>query len=195
MMLATLLFGAATASPGALLLFLVTTAGGLLLGHSVGFHRLLIHRGFETPLWMERTLVWIGTLVGMGGPLWMIRTHDMRDWAQRQSDCHSYLAHRRPMLVDAWWQIHCRLQLAHPPGLRSWPCWARSGLSLPRTDMDRAAVAHRAAVPRSRRLGLGDLGHLRAGHDLDHGPLVHRAPCAHPRAAKLAGRGRRRAGA
>ena len=51
----------------------------------------------------------------MSGPFWMIRTHDLRDWAQRQPDCHDYLAHRRPMLVDAWWQMHCRLELAQPP--------------------------------------------------------------------------------
>ncbi len=24
-------------------------------------------------------------------------------------------AHRRPMLVDAWWQMHCRLELERPP--------------------------------------------------------------------------------
>ncbi|MBO9574333.1 MAG: acyl-CoA desaturase [Sphingobium sp.] len=115
MMAATLILGPLFVTPGALLLFLLTTGGGLLLGHSVGFHRLLIHRSFKAPLWLERALVWIGTSVGMGGPLWMIRTHDMRDWAQRQTDCHPYLAHRRPMLIDAWWQIHCRLELANPP--------------------------------------------------------------------------------
>ena len=86
-----------------------------MLGHSVGFHRRLIHRSFACPLWLERILVWIGTAVGMSGPLWMIRTHDLRDWAQRQPDCHDYLAHRRPMLVDAWWQLHCRLSLRDPP--------------------------------------------------------------------------------
>lgn len=96
-------------------LFAVLTGASILLGHSVGFHRRLIHRSFECPLWVERSLVWVGTTVGMSGPLWMIRTHDMRDWAQRQSDCHDYLAHRRPMLIDAWWQLHCRLQLDHPP--------------------------------------------------------------------------------
>lgn len=115
MMAATLAFAGPTASWGGVLLFLLTTGGGLLLGHSVGFHRLLIHRSFETPLWLERALVWVGTSVGMGGPLWMIRTHDMRDWAQRQSNCHPYLAHRRPMFIDAWWQIHCRFELSHPP--------------------------------------------------------------------------------
>lgn len=99
----------------ALLVFLALTATTLLLGHSVGFHRRLIHRSFECPLWLERTLVWIGTCVGMSGPLWMIRTHDLRDWAQRQAQCHDYLSHRRSMLLDAWWQLHCRLDLARPP--------------------------------------------------------------------------------
>ena len=99
----------------ALAVFLVLTGGFLLLGHSVGFHRRLIHRSFDCPLWLERILVWAGTCVGMSGPFWMIRTHDLRDWAQRQADCHDYLAHRRPMAVDGWWQIHCRLELAEPP--------------------------------------------------------------------------------
>lgn len=110
-----LLFGPLTFSIPAFAIFLVTTGAGLLLGHSVGFHRRLIHGSFQCPLWLERVLVWFGTSVGMSGPFWMIRTHDLRDWAQRQPACHDYLAHRRPMLVDAWWQIHCRLALNHPP--------------------------------------------------------------------------------
>lgn len=100
---------------GGLAIFLLLTGATLLLGHSVGFHRRLIHRSFDCPLWLERCLVWVGTCVGMSGPFWMIRTHDLRDWAQRQADCHDYLAHRRSMLLDAWWQIHCRLELDHPP--------------------------------------------------------------------------------
>lgn len=115
MLAASLALGPLLFSWSAFAIFTMLTGASLLLGHSVGFHRRLIHRSFECPLWLERTLVWIGTSVGMGGPLWMIRTHDMRDWAQRQADCHDYLAHRRPMLVDAWWQIHCRLELARPP--------------------------------------------------------------------------------
>lgn len=94
---------------------LILTGTSLLLGHSVGLHRRLIHRSFACPLWLEQALVWIGTAVGMSGPLWMIRTHDLRDWAQRQADCHDYLAHRRSMAVDAWWQLHCRLELHNPP--------------------------------------------------------------------------------
>lgn len=115
MLAETLAFGPATFSLGALAVFVVTTGATLLLGHSVGFHRRLIHGSFDCALWLERTLVWCGTLVGMSGPFWMIRTHDLRDWAQRQPDCHDYLAHRRPMAVDAVWQMHGRLELDHPP--------------------------------------------------------------------------------
>ncbi len=115
MLAASLIFAPLLFSWSALAAFLVLTGGSLLLGHSLGFHRRLIHRSFETPLWLERVLVWIGTCVGMGGPLWMIRTHDLRDWAQRQADCHDYFAHRGGMLRDYWWQVHCRLELDAPP--------------------------------------------------------------------------------
>ncbi|QAY75904.1 acyl-CoA desaturase [Sphingosinicella sp. BN140058] len=115
MLLATLALALPLFTWGAFLMFLLTTGAGLLLGHSVGFHRRLIHGSFECPLWLERILVWVGTAVGISGPFWMVRTHDLRDWAQRQPVCHDYLAHRRPMLIDAWWQMHCRLQLAQPP--------------------------------------------------------------------------------
>ena len=115
MLLVTLVLGPLTVSPGALAVFALTTGAGLLLGHSVGFHRLLIHGSFRCPLWLEHGLVWVGTALGMSGPFWMIRAHDLRDWAQRQSDCHDYLAHRRSMPVDAIWQMHARLALDHPP--------------------------------------------------------------------------------
>ncbi|MDP5277884.1 acyl-CoA desaturase [Sphingomonas sp. DG1-23] len=110
-----ILLGPLTFSPGAFLVFVLATGATLLLGHSVGFHRRLIHRSFACPLWLERVLVWFGTIVGMSGPHGIIRTHDLRDWAQRQRACHPYLSHRSPMAKDAWWQIHCRLELAHPP--------------------------------------------------------------------------------
>jgi stearoyl-CoA desaturase (delta-9 desaturase) len=51
----------------------------------------------------------------MSGPFWMIRTHDLRDWAQRNPQCHDYLAHRCGMARDYIWQVHSRLMLDHPP--------------------------------------------------------------------------------
>jgi stearoyl-CoA desaturase (delta-9 desaturase) len=78
-------------------------------------HRLLIHRSFRTPLWVERGLVWLGTLVGMAGPFGMIRAHDMRDWHQRQTVCPPHPSHDAGFWRDAWWQLHCEFRLKHPP--------------------------------------------------------------------------------
>ncbi|MEI4584052.1 hypothetical protein WAC45_27595, partial [Klebsiella pneumoniae] len=78
---AALVLGPLTFTPAAFAVFVVTTGASLLLGHSVGFHRRLTHRSFQCPLWLERVLVWFGTAVGMSGPHWIIRTHDLRDWA------------------------------------------------------------------------------------------------------------------
>jgi fatty-acid desaturase len=98
-----------------LLLFLASSAVTLCLGHSLGMHRRLIHRAYDCPVWMERLFVYLGTLVGMAGPVGMVRTHDLRDWAQRQPQCHDYFAHRRGFWRDAWWQLHCDIRLARPP--------------------------------------------------------------------------------
>src|SRR4051812_6797852 len=84
MLLAAVVLGPLAFTWDAFLVFLILSAATLCAGHSVGFHRRLIHRSFQCPKWVERTLVWMGTAVGMGGPLWTIRTHDTRDWAQRQ---------------------------------------------------------------------------------------------------------------
>ena len=117
MTLAALIGGPLTFSWGALALFLATTAVTVCLGHSLGLHRRLIHRAYDCPLWLERLLVYLGTLVGMAGPYGMIRQHDIRDWAQRKPSCHPYLAHRSGLRRDGFWQLHCELKLAHPPQL------------------------------------------------------------------------------
>lgn len=115
MTMTALILGPLTISWDAVSLFVVTSAVTLCAGHSVGMHRLLIHRSFAVPLWLEHTLVYLGTLVGMAGPFGMIAAHDIRDWAQRQAACHDLYAHRRWFLIDAWWQMHCVLRLDRPP--------------------------------------------------------------------------------
>lgn len=115
--LVALVGGPLTATWGAVALFFVTTGVTVCLGHSLGMHRRLIHRAYDCPLWLERLFVYLGTLVGMAGPFGMIRQHDIRDWAQRKSRCHPYLAHASGMLRDGWWQLHCELRLRHPPRL------------------------------------------------------------------------------
>jgi stearoyl-CoA desaturase (delta-9 desaturase) len=95
--------------------FIVLTGITICLGHSVGMHRLLIHRSFKTHIFVEHFLVYLGTLVGMAGPFGMIYAHDIRDWAQRQRQCHDLFAHRRAFFTDAFWQMHCAVRLDHPP--------------------------------------------------------------------------------
>jgi len=102
-------------------LFIVASGITLCFGHSVGMHRRLIHESFECPLWVEHVCVYLGTLVGMAGPIGMIRLHDHRDWAQRQPACHRYSRHDAGFWRDGWWQLHCRLELKHPPIFRLEP--------------------------------------------------------------------------
>ncbi len=101
--------------------FLILTAVTICAGHSVGMHRLLIHRSFDAPLRLERMLVWLGTLVGMAGPFGMIRAHDMRDWHQRQTVCPPHPSHGAGFWRDAWRQMHCEFRLDHPPEFRIEP--------------------------------------------------------------------------
>jgi fatty-acid desaturase len=117
MSVAALIGGAFTPSAGAIALYLVSTAIVLLLGHSLGSHRKLIHESFECPRWLEYMLVYLGVQVGLAGPLGLLRQHELRDYAQRLPDCHDYLRHGRAFWKDAWWQLCCDLRLAHEPVL------------------------------------------------------------------------------
>jgi stearoyl-CoA desaturase (delta-9 desaturase) len=100
---------------GAFVLFLASSYVTLLLGHSLGMHRRLIHKTYACPKNFERFLVWLGVLVGMAGPLGILRIHDVRDWAQRQQECHDFFAHRRGLWIDAFWQLHCAFRFSNPP--------------------------------------------------------------------------------
>jgi stearoyl-CoA desaturase (delta-9 desaturase) len=97
------------------LVFLISSAITLCLGHSLGMHRRLIHQSYECPKWLEYLFVHFGVIVGLAGPFDMVRTHDTRDWAQRQPQCHPYFSHQSSFLKDGFWQIHCDIVLKHPP--------------------------------------------------------------------------------
>ncbi|MCU0533258.1 MAG: acyl-CoA desaturase [Hydrococcus sp. Prado102] len=55
----------------AFLLYWIT--GGI--GITLGFHRLVSHRSFETPKWLEYFLILCGTFACQGGPLYWIGGH------------------------------------------------------------------------------------------------------------------------
>jgi sn-1 stearoyl-lipid 9-desaturase len=56
-----------------LCLFLHWVTGGL--GITLGWHRLVTHRSFQTPKWLEYFLVFCGALSMQGGPIWWVGLH------------------------------------------------------------------------------------------------------------------------
>jgi sn-1 stearoyl-lipid 9-desaturase len=121
MIAGALVLGPLFFSWSALIVFLLLSGFTLCVGHSVGFHRRLIHRSFDCPKWLERVMIYVGVLVGMGGPIWTVGLHDIRDWAQRQPNCHWALRHGRPALIDGFYYLNFRLALKRPPNFDPGP--------------------------------------------------------------------------
>ncbi|MCI0659830.1 MAG: fatty acid desaturase [Acidobacteria bacterium] len=60
------------------------------LGIGIGYHRLLTHRGFKTPKWVEYILTVCGTLAFEGGPIAWVATHRIHHmYTEREGDPHS----------------------------------------------------------------------------------------------------------
>ncbi|HXX99455.1 MAG TPA: fatty acid desaturase [Candidatus Limnocylindrales bacterium] len=60
------------------------------LGIGMGYHRLLTHRGYRTPKWLECFLTACGTLALEGGPIAWVATHRIHHQnTDRQGDPHS----------------------------------------------------------------------------------------------------------
>lgn len=121
MIAGALVLGPLTFTWGAFFMACVLTYVTLLVGHSAGMHRMMIHKTYRCPKWLERTLIYVGVLVGMAGPFGILRIHDMRDWAQRQNACHDFFAHRRSYWKDIYWQLTCRFEFARPPRFTAEP--------------------------------------------------------------------------
>jgi sn-1 stearoyl-lipid 9-desaturase len=56
-----------------LMLLLHWVTGGL--GITLGWHRLVTHRSFQVPKWLEYFFVFCGTLAMQGGPIWWVGLH------------------------------------------------------------------------------------------------------------------------
>jgi len=99
----------------AILISLALTYITLLLGHSVGMHRMMIHKSFTATPWVRYGLLYLGTLVGIGGPSRVIQIHDTRDWAQRAPHCHDFFSHKRGFIRDLTWQLFYKFEFENPP--------------------------------------------------------------------------------
>lgn len=68
--------------------FLWWVAGSLGIG--MGYHRLLTHRGYKTPKWMEYFLTTCATLALEGGPIFWVGTHRIHhQLTDKPGDPHS----------------------------------------------------------------------------------------------------------
>jgi fatty-acid desaturase len=60
------------------------------LGIGIGYHRLLTHRGYKTPVWLEYFLTLCGTLALEGGPIAWVATHRIHHQnTDKEGDPHS----------------------------------------------------------------------------------------------------------
>src|SRR5258708_38759004 len=72
----------------AIALFLWWVSGSLGIG--MGYHRLLTHRGYTTPKWLEYFLTVCATLALEGGPIFWVATHRIHhQFSDRDGDPHS----------------------------------------------------------------------------------------------------------
>ena len=111
-------FGFTHFSLGAFAAYLLLSILILCGGHSLGMHRKLIHDSFDCPLWLARFGAYLGTLVGLGGPFTMMRAHDLRDWAQRQDQCHVFFSQHSSIPRDWLSQTHLKLTLENGPDIQ-----------------------------------------------------------------------------
>jgi len=105
-----------------LALLLWWVAGSLGIG--MGYHRLLTHRGYKTPKWMEYVLAVCGTLALEGGPLLWVATHRLHHQnTGKEGDPHSphdggFWAHMGWILTGKTMQRNSAELLPFVPELR-----------------------------------------------------------------------------
>jgi stearoyl-CoA desaturase (delta-9 desaturase) len=67
------------------------------LGIGMGYHRLLTHRGYKTPKWVEYFLTVCSTLALEGGPIFWVATHRIHhQFSDKEGDPHT-------PLDGKWW--------------------------------------------------------------------------------------------
>jgi len=94
------------------------------LGIGMGYHRLLTHRGYRTPKWVEYFLTVCGTLALEGGPIFWVATHRLHHQnTDRDGDPHSphdggFWSHMGWILTGQTMHNNANELLAYVPELR-----------------------------------------------------------------------------
>ena len=108
----------------ALLLAIVLWWATGSLGIGMGYHRLLTHRGYKTPKWVEYVLTICGTLALEGGPIFWVATHRQHHQnADKEGDPHSprdgsFWAHMGWILTGRTMRHNASELLPYVPELR-----------------------------------------------------------------------------
>ncbi len=103
-------------------LFLYWVAGNLGIG--MGYHRLLTHRGYKCPKWVEYFLTTCATLALEGGPIFWVATHRVHhQLTDKPGDPHSprdggFWAHMGWILTGKTFHNNNTELLAYVPDLR-----------------------------------------------------------------------------
>jgi len=94
------------------------------LGIGMGYHRLLTHRGYKTPKWVEYALTTCATLALEGGPIFWVATHRVHHQnADKEGDPHSprdggFWAHMGWIITGKVLQNNAPELLPYVPDLR-----------------------------------------------------------------------------
>jgi fatty-acid desaturase len=74
----------------ALVVFVTLWVMAQNVGIAMGYHRLLTHRGYTTPKWLEYCIATCGTLALQGGPIYWVAIHRMHHkYTDKPGDPHS----------------------------------------------------------------------------------------------------------
>jgi fatty-acid desaturase len=74
----------------ALLVFVVLWIVGQNIGIAVAYHRLLTHRGYAVPKWLEYTVAVCGTMALQGSPVYWVAVHRLHhQYTDKPGDPHS----------------------------------------------------------------------------------------------------------
>jgi fatty-acid desaturase len=74
----------------ALVVFVALWVMAQNVGIAMGYHRLLTHRGYTTPKWLEYCIATCGTLALQGGPIYWVAIHRMHHkYTDKPGDPHS----------------------------------------------------------------------------------------------------------
>lgn len=109
------------AAPWTVVPALILAFGTVCLGHTVGLHRGIIHRSYQTSRPVRSGLALLFVLTGLGGPLSWYKVHFLRDHHQARPDAPGHLRFDHGWWTD-WVLTHHRTPLVEdwrPVGLRA----------------------------------------------------------------------------